>query len=93
VQRVQAVAIGVSGIAKASPAVAHMANQTLNDFRQAALAYTFVRKVCAQSCESITNLGSPSKKTSDVGAVEVAYTFVRKVCAHSWDVISRLEPI
>jgi len=34
--------------------------------------------------ESITNLGSPSKKLSDIGAVEVAYTFVRKVCAHSW---------
>jgi hypothetical protein len=39
----------VSGIAKASPAVAHLANQTLNDIRHAALAYTFVRKVCAQS--------------------------------------------
>jgi hypothetical protein len=36
------VAIGVSGIAKVSPAVAHLANQTLNDIRHAALAYTFV---------------------------------------------------
>jgi hypothetical protein len=45
------VAIGVSGIAKASPAVAHLANQTLNDIRHAALAYTFVRKVCAHSCD------------------------------------------
>ena len=49
-------AVGVSSIAKATPAMAHLANQNLNDIKHAALAYTFVRKVCAQSCAA-ANLG------------------------------------
>jgi hypothetical protein len=43
------VAVGVSSIAKASPSVAHLANKNLSDIRHAAVAYTFVRKVCAHS--------------------------------------------
>ena len=39
----------VSSIARASTAMAHLASQNINDIRHAALAYTFVRKVCAHS--------------------------------------------
>ena len=63
-------AIGVSGIAKASPAVAHLANQTLNDIRHAALAYTFVRKVCAHSCaKDFAAYLPPANENSSDGAI------------------------
>jgi hypothetical protein len=42
--------VGVSYIAKASTVMAHQASQNLNDIRRAALAYTFLRNVCAHSC-------------------------------------------
>jgi len=41
--------VGVSYIAKASTVMAHQASQNLNDIRRAALAYTFLRNVCAHS--------------------------------------------
>jgi len=39
----------MSSVAKASPVMAHLASQNLNDISHAALAYTFVRNVCAHS--------------------------------------------
>jgi hypothetical protein len=39
----------MSGIAKASPAMTHKDGLYLNDIGHAALAYTFVRNVCAHS--------------------------------------------
>ena len=47
--RVRDVVAWVSGIAKASPAMAHLASQNINDIGHAALAYTFVRNVSAHS--------------------------------------------
>ncbi len=48
-QRVHGVGVVVPTIAKTSPAMARLASQKTNDIRYAALAYTFVRKVCAHS--------------------------------------------
>jgi hypothetical protein len=49
VERVHKVVVDVSTIATASPAIAHQASQNTNDIGPAALAYAFVRKVCARS--------------------------------------------
>ena len=73
-QRVQGV--GVSYIAKASTVMAHQASQNLNDIRRAALAYTFLRNVCAHSCENL----------NDIEGAAVANADVSKVLAHSWAV-------
>lgn len=48
-ERVHKVVVDVSTIATASPAIAHQASQNTNDIGPAALAYAFVRKVCARS--------------------------------------------
>ena len=46
--------------------MAHLANQNLNDIRHAALAYTFVRKVCAHSRD--TSSSAPAAGSASTAA-------------------------
>jgi hypothetical protein len=58
-QRVREVVVEVSSIAKASPAITHKDSLYLNDIGHAALAYTFVRNVCAHSCANDRGRADP----------------------------------